>query len=57
MNRKNMCIVVVCLSLLVNTLIFADENLQVLPETVNGVKPVDMMRHYLLSQAQKEFDS
>jgi len=56
MNRQNMCIVVVCLSLLVNTLIFADENLQVLPKTINGVKPVDMMKHYLLSQAQKEFE-
>ncbi len=56
MNRQNMCIVVVCLSLLVNTVIFADENLQVLPETINGVKPTDMMKHYLASQAQKEFD-
>ena len=56
MNRQNMCIVVVCLSLLVNTLIFADENLQVLPEAIKGVKPVDMMKHYLLSQAQKEFE-
>jgi cephalosporin-C deacetylase-like acetyl esterase len=56
MNRQNMCIVVVCLSLLVNTLIFADENLQVLPETIKGVKPVDMMKHYLSIQAQKEFD-
>ncbi|NQT03854.1 MAG: acetylxylan esterase, partial [Planctomycetes bacterium] len=56
MNRQNMCIVVVCLSLLVNTVTFADENLQVLPETINGVKPVDMMNHYLRSQAQKEFE-
>ncbi|MHC4533034.1 MAG: alpha/beta hydrolase family protein [Planctomycetota bacterium] len=56
MNRQNMCIVVVCLSLVINSVIFADDNLQVLPETVNGVKPVDMMKHYLTSQAQKEFD-
>ena len=56
MNRQNMCIVVVCVSLLVNTITFADENLKVLPEIVNGVKSVDMMKHYLLSQAQKEFD-
>jgi len=56
MNRQNMCILIVCLSLIVNTVTFADENLKVLPETINGVKPVDMMKHYLLSQAQKEFD-
>ena len=56
MNRQKMCIVVVCLYLLVNTVIFAGENLQVLPETINGVKPVDMMKNYLLSQAQKEFE-
>ncbi|MCP4263836.1 MAG: hypothetical protein GY774_40970 [Planctomycetes bacterium] len=56
MNRQKMCIVVVCLSLLFSTLIFADENLQVLPKTINGVKPVDMMKHYLRNQAQKEFE-
>ena len=56
MNRQKMCIVVVCLSLIVNTVIFADENLQVLPETIKGVKPVDMMSHYLASQAQKVID-
>ena len=56
MKRQKMYIVVVCLSLLVNNLIFAEENLRVLPETVNGVKPADMMKHYLLSQAQKKFD-
>ena len=56
MNRQNMCIVIVCLSLVFNTLIFADENLQVLPDTIKGVKPVDMMKHYLRGQAQKEFE-
>ena len=56
MNRQNMCIVVVCLSLLVNTVMFGDENLRVLPESVNGVKPVDMMNHYLLNQAQQHFE-
>jgi cephalosporin-C deacetylase-like acetyl esterase len=56
MNRQKMCVVVVCLSLLVNNLSFAEENLRVLPETVNSVKPADMMKHYLLSQAQKQFE-
>ncbi|MDT8302246.1 MAG: acetylxylan esterase [Sedimentisphaerales bacterium] len=56
MSRQNMCIFVVCLSLVVNTVMFAEENLRVLPESINGVKPVDMMKDYLLSQAQKEFD-
>ncbi|MBW7989844.1 MAG: hypothetical protein FVQ84_07500 [Planctomycetes bacterium] len=56
MNLQKVSIAVMCLSLLLNTVTFADENLKVLPDTIKGVKPVNMMKHYLLSQAQKEFE-
>jgi cephalosporin-C deacetylase-like acetyl esterase len=56
MNQQKMCIVIVCLFLFINAVTIANENLRVLPETVNGVKPADMMKHYLSSQAQKEFE-
>jgi len=55
MNRQKISIVVVCLSLLVNAVTLAEENLQVLPGTINGVKPSDMMNHYLRRQAQQQF--
>jgi dienelactone hydrolase len=56
MNRKKVSIAVVCLSLFVNTITIADENLQVLPDTIDGVKPAEMMKHYLLSQAEEKFE-
>ncbi len=56
MNRHKISMVVVCLSLLVNAVTLADENLQVLPETINGVLPGNMMNHYLNSQAKKRFE-
>ncbi len=56
MNRHKISMVVVCLSLLVNAVTLADENLQVLPETINGIKAGDMMKHYLQGQAQEQFE-
>ena len=45
-----------CLSLLINAVTLADENLQVLSGTINGVKASDMMNHYLRRQAQQQFE-
>jgi len=56
MNRRKTYIVVVCLSFLVNAVTLADENLQVLSGTINGVKAGDMMNHYLRRQAQERFE-
>ena len=56
MNRQKICIAVVCLSLLINAVTLAAENLQVLSVTINGVKPGDMMNHYLRRQAQQQFE-
>ncbi|MCH8121304.1 MAG: acetylxylan esterase, partial [Planctomycetes bacterium] len=56
MNRQKISIVVVCLSLLVNAVTLADENLQVLSGTIDGVKASDVMNHYLRRQAQQHFE-
>ena len=56
MNRQKTFIAVVCLSLLVNVVTLADENLRVLSGAINGVKAGDMMNHYLRSQAQERFE-
>ena len=39
MKLQKMCIVIVCLSLLINSVTIAKENLQVLPDTIDGFKP------------------
>jgi len=56
MNRQKICIAVVCLSLLINSVTLADENLQVLSGTIDGVKASNVMNHYLRSQAQERFE-
>jgi cephalosporin-C deacetylase-like acetyl esterase len=55
MNLRKMCIVIVSLSLLFNSITIGKEKLQVLPEIINGVKAADMMNNYLLNEAQKQF--
>jgi dienelactone hydrolase len=42
--------------LLANGVAFADESLKVLPDSINGVKTNDMMKHYLLDLAQERFE-
>jgi cephalosporin-C deacetylase-like acetyl esterase len=54
--RRAGIIIVICLSLVVGGAAFAEENLRVLPETVGGVKPDDMMSRYLRGAAQRRFD-
>ncbi len=56
MRRARVFIRVVCLSLIVGGAALADEDLRVLPETIDGVKPDDMMSHYLRRSAQRRFD-
>jgi cephalosporin-C deacetylase-like acetyl esterase len=56
MNRKNLLIAAVCLPLLINSVTISKENLQVLPDTIDGVKPAEMMKRYLLSQAEEKFE-
>jgi dienelactone hydrolase len=56
MNRKKILMVAACLSLFVTAAKSADEELRVLPETINGVMPGNMMNHYLHSQAEEQFE-
>jgi len=56
MNRKRIAVVVVYLCLVTIVDVSADENLRVLPETIDGVAVSDMMNHYLRQHAQREFE-
>jgi len=56
MNRHRLGIAVVCLSLILGAAASASEELRVLPETIDGVKPGDMMGHYLRRLARDRFD-
>jgi dienelactone hydrolase len=53
--RRAGIIIVICLSLIVGGVAFADDSLRVLPESIGGVKPDDMMSRYLRSAAQRRF--
>jgi dienelactone hydrolase len=58
MNRHKTALAVVFLLLAVNTAAWTqEENLNVLPETIDGFKPNEMMNHYHRRQVQQEFDN
>lgn len=57
MNRQRLLVTLVCLPVALNPLAFADDELRVLPETLDGVKPSDMTNHYLRRQAEQEFEN
>ncbi len=57
MNRKRIAVVVVCLCLVNIANTAADENLRVLPETINGVSVSKIMGHYLRQQAARQFEN
>ena len=57
MNRQRMLAVVLCLVPVFGNAAFAAEDLRVLPETIDGVKPADMMSRYLHGLAQIQFDN
>ncbi|MGD2094051.1 MAG: acetylxylan esterase [Phycisphaerales bacterium] len=54
--RRAGIIIVICLSLIVGGVAFADDSLRVLPESIGGVKPDDMMSRYLRVAAQRRFN-
>ncbi|MBL7153257.1 MAG: acetylxylan esterase, partial [Phycisphaerae bacterium] len=54
-QRKTAALVALCLALI--TTVSAEENLRVLPETIDGVKPSDMMNTYLRAQAAENFET
>jgi dienelactone hydrolase len=57
MNRKRTTVVVVCLCLVTIAGVSADENLRVLPETLDGVAANKIMGHYLRKQAAQQFEN
>jgi len=57
MNRKRITVVVVYLCLVTIANVYADENLRVLPETLDGVAANKIMGHYLRKQAALQFEN
>ena len=56
MNRQRIITTVLCLFLALGALASPAEDLRVLPETIDGIKPADMMGHYLRGLARVQFD-
>jgi len=56
MTGQKLIVPFLCLSLLSSTFVSADQYLTVLPETIDGVKPTDMMKNYLLHLAGQRFE-
>lgn len=56
MNRKRVRVAVVCLGLVLGAAASADEDLRILPETVGGVAPGEMMTRYLRGLAARQFE-
>jgi len=57
MNRKRIAVVVVYLCLVAIVNVSADENLRVLPETLDGAAANKIMGHYLRKQAALQFEN
>jgi dienelactone hydrolase len=56
MNRQRMVAMLICLLLTLTIIASAEEDLSVLPGTVDGIKANEMMKHYLLRQADQNFE-
>ncbi|MHC4424987.1 MAG: alpha/beta hydrolase family protein [Planctomycetota bacterium] len=57
MNRQRVVAAVVCLGLTLSAVAWADEDLRVLTEDIDGVAPGDMMSHYLRGLAEVQFEN
>lgn len=57
MNLKRITVVVICLCLVTIAGVSADENLRVLPETIDGVATNKIMGHYFRKQAALQFEN
>ncbi len=57
MRRQGKILGVVCFCLVILVDVLADENLRVLPETIDGVAPNKIMGHYLRQQAAQQFEN
>jgi len=57
MNRIRIAAMLACLSLGINAVVLGDGPLSVLPDTIDGAKPGDMMKNYLLRQVKQNVDN
>jgi len=57
MNRQKIAVMLTCLSLIINAATSDAENLRVLPQTLDGAAPSDMMKYYLLQQVRQKFEN
>jgi cephalosporin-C deacetylase-like acetyl esterase len=56
MNLQKIVTKIVCLGLILNAVVFSQEDLSVLPEKIDGISPADMMSKYLRRLAGQKFD-
>ena len=56
MNLQRLIAIIVCLGLILNAVVFSQEDLSVLPEKIDDVSPADMMSKYLRRHAGQKFD-
>lgn len=57
MNRQRLLLTLLCFSIALNPAAFAQTELRILPETLDGIKPSDMTNHYLRRQAEEHFEN
>jgi len=56
MNLQRTITTIVCLGLILNTAVFSQEDLSVLPEKIDDISPAEMMSNYLHRLARQKFD-
>jgi len=57
MSRTKIAVTLACLSLGITAVVSGNQDIRVLPETIDGTKPNDMTRQYLVRQVQQNLES
>jgi cephalosporin-C deacetylase-like acetyl esterase len=57
MNRQRQLLTLFCFSIALNQTAYAQAELRVLPEKLNGINASDMTNHYLRRQAEQQFEN
>jgi len=56
MNLQRLIAMIVCLGLILNTAVFSQDDLRVLPEKIDNISPADMMSNHLSRLAGQKFE-
>lgn len=56
MNKKNIALIAVCLTLIFNAAAFAEDDLRVLPKEIDGIPTNDMLKNYLIEQTKIAYE-